>query len=295
MTDHEILVFVTTTKCNLNCEFCQQKTNYLNHGEPHGDMSIEVFKKLLEKHPDNATITLSGGEPFMNLPIIEYLCEINKPFCVQTNGSTLLPSEIVLPKNSQLRISVNDLDFPPLFRWGLEQKDITLRINVYLDDPYKTFELILAMSNFPNIYDVNVHVDFYTDINPEMTQKVETLAKLCAKLPLPAKNARFGVLKGYDSYMRSLWHPGETFIYDQLGQRIPSIYAADIPQEKWKDILGPWVYKDYEIYKLGKSKYQEGHPENFSSPCAYYVCHFYESIKKERQKQIDAFNSFFRH
>lgn len=293
MTDHEVLVFVTTMNCNRHCKFCNQERNHMKFGCSITDMSVETFIELVSKHPDNATITLSGGEPFLNLPIMEWLVKKNRPFCVQTNGDFLFPKDWKIPENTQVRISMNELEYPPLLNWALKHPEVNIRINTYLNDPKKTFDIIQKMSELPNIYDVTVHVDFYTDYTEEMTQKVEELASLCSCLPLPQRNARFGVLKGYDSYMRSLWHPGETFIYGMDGTRIPSIYAAGIEPCFWPEFLGGWVYKDYECYSLGKSLYQEEHPEKFHSVCAYYLCHFYESIKKAREKKIDAFNKIF--
>lgn len=100
MTDHEVLVFVTTMNCNRHCKFCNQERNHTKFGCSITDMSVETFIELVSKHPDNATITLSGGEPFLNLPIMEWLVKKNRPFCVQTNGDFLFPKDWKIPENT---------------------------------------------------------------------------------------------------------------------------------------------------------------------------------------------------
>lgn len=100
MTDHEVLVFVTTIDCNRHCKFCNQERNHTKFGCSITDMSVETFIELVSKHPDNATITLSGGEPFLNLPIMEWLVKKNRPFCVQTNGDFLFPKDWKIPENT---------------------------------------------------------------------------------------------------------------------------------------------------------------------------------------------------
>ena len=54
-------------KCNFNCEYCFQKYyNNLGKNIPRIEKNIDVFLKLLKKHPLNFTLGLLGGEPTLN-------------------------------------------------------------------------------------------------------------------------------------------------------------------------------------------------------------------------------------
>lgn len=289
----DIIVLVTTLDCNRKCNFCQHNYYQKEYSiKKASNMTVTTLKKILKQHPNDATITLTGGEPFLNMPIIEYLCSINRPFCIQTNGDYEWPENLILPKYSQLRISINSLNFPKIFYQGLKMKDIIMRANVYLNEPEKTFAIFKKLSQY-EIYDATPHIDFHIQYNDKETEKILQFSKLIASFPLPTKNARYSFLKSYDAYHRSLWHNGETYIYNMEGERIPSIYVANIPKENWGYILGSWNYQDYEVYFEGKTKFQEGSPDFFDSPVAYYHCLMHEKIQEERKRQIVTFNKMF--
>lgn len=287
----EPLVLVTTLKCNRKCHFCWHKRFQSKYGNSCADMSVETAKKLLEKHP-NSAITLSGGEPMLNIPIIEYIASTGRPMSIQTNGDFKIPEDLKLPKGSQVRISINTLDFPEIFFQTVWDENISTRATIFFEDPDKTFEIIHKLSQYP-VYSVDVNIDFHAEYTQDMTEKIKRYAKKAATLPLCGRNFTVGVQRQYDAYHRSLLSDKEPWIYGPDGERIVSIYSAGIPSIEWPKFLDGWIVHDYEIFGIGKSIFREGHPEDFSSPCAYYTCFMFEQIKKEREKQIDAFNSLF--
>lgn len=81
------LVLEVTRRCNMHCPHCIR-------GEAQSlDMSKETVDKLLEMVSDIGHICFTGGEPSLNLPIIQYTFErVNEkfgytpPFFVATNG-----------------------------------------------------------------------------------------------------------------------------------------------------------------------------------------------------------------
>lgn len=287
----EPLVLVTTLRCNRDCYFCWHKEFQGKYGHCCEDMTVETAKKLLDKHP-NSAITLSGGEPMLNIPVIEYIASTGRPVSIQTNGDFKIPDGLKLPKKSQVRISINTLDLPEIFFQTIYDENISTRATVFLEDPDKTFAIVHKLSQYPT-YAVDVNIDFHTKYTPEMTEKIKAYAKKAATLPLCNRNFSVGVQRQYDAYHRSLFADKEPWIYGPDGQRGVSIYSSGIPAIQWPNFIDGWILHDYEVYGIGKSIYREGHPEDFTSPCAYYLCFMYEQIKKEREKQIDAFNSLF--
>lgn len=87
----------TTTSCNLRCEYCYEGQNKGN------SMSLQTAKKVVryilaeEKDKDRAVlIAFHGGEPFLNLPIIQYVVTEMREglgervaFAATTNGTVL--------------------------------------------------------------------------------------------------------------------------------------------------------------------------------------------------------------
>lgn len=81
------LILEVTRKCNMNCKHC------LRGPGQNLIMSKELVNKLFEEVKEVDTITFSGGEPFLNLDIIEYVLEVIKErnvyvggFYIVTNG-----------------------------------------------------------------------------------------------------------------------------------------------------------------------------------------------------------------
>ncbi len=83
-----------TSECNLRCEMCVRE----NIGVPIGTMSLENFKKILDKLDCLFKLHLSGqGEPFLNKEIFEMIRYANKKGIIvyfATNG-TCLTKEVI--------------------------------------------------------------------------------------------------------------------------------------------------------------------------------------------------------
>lgn len=113
------LVINVSNDCNLNCVYC-----YANGGSYKSDKSI-MNKKTMDSvlncfysYFNNISyIQFFGGEPFLNIPLIEYACEkisyINKgkekktTFGAVTNGTILNDKIIKLIKKYNIKITVS--------------------------------------------------------------------------------------------------------------------------------------------------------------------------------------------
>lgn len=63
------LIFEVTRRCNLSCEHCLR-------GDAQGmDLSRETVNKVLDNVESIGCLTLSGGEPTLNMPMVRYIFE----------------------------------------------------------------------------------------------------------------------------------------------------------------------------------------------------------------------------
>ena len=81
------MILEVTRRCNMCCEHC------LRGDAQNLDMAEETVDKLLEQVGSIATVTFSGGEPSLNVPLIRYFFKKAREcgvmpysFYVVTNG-----------------------------------------------------------------------------------------------------------------------------------------------------------------------------------------------------------------
>ena len=108
------LTMILTTDCNLNCSYCFCGKKYKKY------MDIRAAKKYIDFFKQfsigNPSICLFGGEPLLNLNIIEEICDYIKyifnehvVISITTNG-TLINNEvmeIVRKYNIQVQVSID--------------------------------------------------------------------------------------------------------------------------------------------------------------------------------------------
>ncbi len=105
------LYLEVTNRCNLLCETCPRTFEAL---EPPADMSMELFRRIVDQVPDVARVVLHGvGEPMLvkHLPdMIRYLKARGTHVLFNTNGTLLAPRkhrEIIDTGLDELRVSLD--------------------------------------------------------------------------------------------------------------------------------------------------------------------------------------------
>lgn len=79
----------TTVRCNLDCEMCTQRELRKKNSR---DMSIDVFKKIINNHSDVTHVSFVGGEPFLNkefFAMMNFLDGKGITFEITTNGTLM--------------------------------------------------------------------------------------------------------------------------------------------------------------------------------------------------------------
>lgn len=115
-----MLRLLITSKCNLNCSYCQMKELMKKDGAT--DLSYEnidlLLNKLERESYDYITIHFSGGEPLLALDRIRYVCASvknrgiqNVRFAISTNGILLTEDTVRLLKEYDVQtvVSIDDL------------------------------------------------------------------------------------------------------------------------------------------------------------------------------------------
>lgn len=113
------LIFNISNTCNLRCKYCY--AHHGKYGSSHNLMTIETAKKALDCFYDHFDtidlIQLFGGEPTLNLPVMQYICEYvtekNKNLAISTsvglvtNGTNISEAFIELINTYHLTVTVS--------------------------------------------------------------------------------------------------------------------------------------------------------------------------------------------
>lgn len=277
-----IIILCSTIRCNRNCSFCQHnmlKDNLIDIP----DMTVDICDGILSKFSKDSTITITGGEPFLNFDLITHLCELKRQFCVHTNGDFLIPDNTIFPDKASIRISINSTTFPILWQQMIEDyPHLDIRVNTIFSTAEETYEIVRRV-NEQNIYDYTVLIDFYTGWSEKLEQELDKFCTLIARdFFLPGKN------KSYHAYHHQLFCLDPVVKFNSLGQQIPSIYAEGLQEKDWDKIKDLNIERDKEIFLYGKDLFKKGR-DYFSTPSIYYNALMYELLKKKKEERRASF------
>jgi len=100
-SDTSLHIAVVTTRCNLQCTYCQSKS------PQHRDMNIEVasrvLKYLFEVRTPTVTLELQGGEPLLNWKTVVFLVEHARKFNKNKDLQLALVSNCVLLDEAKMK------------------------------------------------------------------------------------------------------------------------------------------------------------------------------------------------
>jgi radical SAM protein with 4Fe4S-binding SPASM domain len=96
--------------CNLACDYCLVFKNQLK--QLNKEMNLYTAKRIVEFYKNNikdGSVMISGGEPFLNWPVVKFFIEeIKDPIKIFTNGTILTPEILsILKKSSPVRVMVS--------------------------------------------------------------------------------------------------------------------------------------------------------------------------------------------
>lgn len=116
-----LAVLNLTERCNLKCTYC-----YVRAGEEQVELmkpetAFRIIDEYMAMNPDETSdITMHGGEPLLNWPLVEAIVNYAKPFrdrvnlSIQTNATLLTEERVKFLKDNEVSIGVS-IDGPPQF------------------------------------------------------------------------------------------------------------------------------------------------------------------------------------
>lgn len=278
----DCIALISTLSCNNDCQFCARQllnSKYIKDEIKNVNMSIETAKKILDSSPKNAGITVTGGEPFLNLPLIEFLLSLpGRRVTIYTNGSIRLPENTVFNNDrTRFNISVNNfMKIPELYKQiNIEAQPVEMIANIYMDKDLDKVETIIKRICFNRgLKGYKLLYDIWTD-DREIEEKIKFVKKCAKMMSRYVKYNRDIGLKGY-----LLQEPeGRCTRYGPDGAISLSLYGTGIKDPIIQQKINELSYSDKNIFCFGREKIKMGR-EAFKAPIEYLMCIYYEELAK---------------
>ena len=217
----EYLQIEPTRKCNLKCQHCIRQNDF-------GDITMETYLSLLDRHKDAKIVKLQGlGEPLF-YPRINELIDIAKDrgheVMIITNGTIRLPNRV-----DYLVVSLETMN-PEKYKL-LRNGDVKKVIDNIHDAYDRNLPLIIncVMTHLTDTKDVEEVYEFATSIGANMWQIAQEVwvapghrsYKRCREDAVKA-SVNHGYHVQEKLRMKSCaWRRGEAIYYDYRGERHP--------------------------------------------------------------------------
>lgn len=274
-----IVVLTATLDCNQRCPWCIRDKLNKEFNLSLDNMTVETAKAILAKHENPTQIVATGGEPMLNMPLVEYLASTGERVKISTNGSIKLPSmDLVKDSKVVFDISVNSKTPPALYTQLLENDYPRERIRgfVYFNPDNPDMIPVLEMFGKDGIKGYEVLPNMWTPVDPEYERKIIEMAPLFAEV-----HKTYGKDHGYFQYIESPTSnepPAAKFKYGPDGSQIRDLWTQGLPEEIAKE-RAKHIFNDVNVMRYGVKSFQKG-IEGFNMPVEYYTALMYEEMKK---------------
>lgn len=177
------LIIKITKDCNLRCSYCYETFEKKYMDKYQADKLTKFIKKYITQHNIN-TVVLSwfGGEPTLNIDIINYILGNIKDF-IKDNNVTLISSIVTNGYN------LDTFTFNKLLELGISQFQITVDGSKEMHDKNRftkegtgSFDIILK--NLTNILNSNNNfsVTLRLNVNNTFFENLDSIKKRCLRL-----------------------------------------------------------------------------------------------------------------
>ena len=285
------ITFQVTDDCCLKCTYC-----YQTH-KGHAMMSKETGKKIVDllfkmydedkedtvinKHTYGIILDFIGGEPFMNVEVIEYIMEYFLSQCFERNHIWLT--------NCRASISTNGLMyFDPQVQSFLNRYKNFISMNVTLDGPKEIHDLCrvdhdgkgsfdrayAAWEDWFHGYKAN-SIDTKVTISPENLQAVEKtfdffLGKGCRSIHAnPVFEHKWTIEEAQDYYLILLKLASKLLQYEDAESSLFSIYKGK-----------PLLSTETQNYCGGTGAMLAFDPQGNAYPCLRYMSSSLDGSRK---------------
>lgn len=245
------ITFVTTEDCNLACTYCYEKSKTKGH------MSIDVARQTIDMLFDEekmngyitnehkcAIIEFIGGEPLMNMDVIEFVCEYFRYKAFEMNHPWY--------KFHMFSITTNGVLFrtPRVQKWLKKYKDV-ISVSITIDGDKELHDSCRLFHNGKGSYDV---------VAASVKNAVEEFGLNSTKVTLAPENI--------DKINTAIPHLFE------LG--LTNINANVVFENVWKDEHAPMFYNELKKladYMIETQLYKRGYVSLFDKSVGQFVPH----------------------
>lgn len=268
------LILTTTLDCNFRCPWCKRFELNKRFGLKEDYMKVDTVKEIFERNP-LGKVVLTGGEPMLNLPLLDFVIKSGRETKVSTNGSILWPYQTV-PKNFFFDISMNTTDFPKIYEDLLNKgcDPQKIRFFVYLDPIIENVEKIIDIIGPAPNRGYEVLPEMWIDEDPKYEAFIITSAK-----KLGEKHLLFHKDDGYIDYSTQNQAYRFKKKYDVHGNLVPSIWVQGCPAEEYEEMCKKYIYNENHFMQDGPRRLKFG-IQGFGIPVEYYTALMYEEMKK---------------
>lgn len=279
----ESLVLVSTLDCNFQCNFCVRRQLNEKFNLPLVKMTPQTAEQILKQNPAIKSITVTGGEPFLNFELIDYLSNREDlTLTIITNGSILLPQNFHFKnKKMRIKISCNSSDnLPPLFYQLQNFSDVEIICNIFLDNVDNVKKIINEITRY-RIKGYFVANDFWTEISEEQEKLVIHAGEVLSQF-IPLKKDL-----GFITYFRQDQEK-ESLIYNPLGEKEKKLYSTFISDEEVSKQIIKRSPNFQNVFCRGKILFPFGQ-KFFRTPYEYYQALLFETMIKSTSFDLKKF------
>ena len=206
---------VITERCNSRCKTCGiwKKKNPKN-------MSVELFKKIINGVPKGVHINITGGEPLLHPKINEMLSLLklqNRSFTLLSNG--ILADELI----------------------STVRNNCVKNLEISCDGPEATYEVIRGVNNYKNIVRIiqelrdQVEIGVNYTVNPLNSRKdLIKVKKMCESYGVHLAIGVYNNPEYFDTFME------KKEIYDASG-------LTSYPVNKFIELYNSWINSNLRI------------------------------------------------
>ncbi len=178
------LIIKVTRDCNFNCFYCYERFNKTYLNIENANIILDFIKKYVEKfHINIITVSWFGGEPILNLGIIEYLTNELVKYAKSKNimmGFSITTNGYLLTKNTIKRLLDNYIS---MFQITIDGDKVQHDQNRVLKTGEGTFDVIYnnlkSFKEFNNEFNVIIRTNFSKDMLNKMENYYKKISKLC--------------------------------------------------------------------------------------------------------------------
>lgn len=270
MKNSTIAVIMSSYTCNMQCKFCRLSKINDDFKRPQYLMSVETLNNII-KQENPSGIVVTGGEPFLNIPLLMDLSQKKIAVKIHTNGTILWPLNY-WPDNFRLNISESCEDYTALYQYLMDSK-LTKPILQFVITPDNFEKILEKIKNLDTstILGFHISLDHWMQWSEENEKFVKMIAKELAGMHLESNLL-------YQLFFSDEEEHQTVKKFTPSGVLTNTIWSGDVPSPD-KEKLESQIFLDRRIYN-GNGNKKIIYKGAFNIPYEYYQSLLFKEMRK---------------